>query len=54
MLGILVVIFSFGLGGAELIGVELDRFIFPLGLALFAAVLGIRIWARSKAPAMSA
>lgn len=47
LLGVLVVIFSFGLGGAELMGVELDRFALPLGLALFAAVIGIRVWARS-------
>lgn len=47
MLGILVVIFSFGLGGAELAGTDLSRVAFPLGLALFATVVGIRIWARS-------
>ena len=47
MLGILVVIFSFGLGGAELAGTDLSRVAFPLGVALFATVVGIRIWARS-------
>ena len=47
-LGITVVIFSFGLGGAELLGVELDRFALPLGLCLFVGVLAIRVWARSK------
>ncbi|HLJ88344.1 MAG TPA: hypothetical protein VKZ53_16105, partial [Candidatus Angelobacter sp.] len=47
LLGILVVIFSFGLGTAELAGVELDRFALPLGLTLFVVVIGIRVWARS-------
>jgi hypothetical protein len=31
--------------------IELDSFIFPLGLILFAAVTGIRIWARSNVSA---
>lgn len=48
LLGVLVVVFSFGLGGAELAGVELDRFALPLGLVLFAAVIGIRVWARTS------
>lgn len=47
-LGILIVVFSFGLGGAELAGLELNRFALPLGLLLFAVVIGIRVWARSK------
>jgi high-affinity nickel-transport protein len=47
LLGVLVVIFSFGLGGAELLGFEWDRFALPLGLALFAVVIAIRVWARS-------
>ena len=46
-LGILVVIFSFGLGGAELAGYEINHYALPLGLLLFAIVIGIRIWARS-------
>ena len=46
-LGILVVIFSFGLGTAELAGVELSHFALPLGLTLFAIVIAIRVWARS-------
>lgn len=45
MLGVIIVIFSFGLGGAELAGIELDRFIFPIGVALFAVVIGIRLGA---------
>ena len=47
LLGIMVVIFSFGLGGAELLGFEPDRCARPLGLALFASVIAIRVWARS-------
>ena len=47
-LGILIVVFSFGLGGAELAGLELNRFALPLGILLFAVVIGIRVWARSK------
>ena len=46
-LGILVVMFSFGLGGAELVGYEINHYALPLGLMLFAIVIAIRIWARS-------
>jgi high-affinity nickel-transport protein len=45
-LGVLVVIFAFGLGGAELEGLDLDRFALPLGLSLFAVVILIRLMAR--------
>src|SRR5215471_12887008 len=48
VLGIIVVVFAFGLGGAELFGVDLAGIALPLGLTLFATVLGIRIWARSS------
>src|SRR6202162_726433 len=48
VLGILVVIFSLGLGGAELASGNLDRFEIPLGLTLFVMVIGIRVWARSS------
>lgn len=47
-LGFLVVIFSFGLGGAELWGFELAHFALPIGLALFAIVITIRFWARAS------
>jgi len=47
LLGILVVVFSFGLGGAELLGLEINRFALPLGLLLFAIVIGVRIWVRN-------
>jgi len=50
-LGIAVVIFAFGLGGAELFGTELASLGLSLGLSLFIIVLGIRIWARSRGPA---
>jgi len=46
-LGILVVTFSFGLGGAELVGFEINHYALPLGLMLFAIVVAIRMWARS-------
>ncbi len=54
LLGLLVVLFSFTLGGAELAGFDIDRFGLPLGLVLFAAVISIRVWARSprSAPAV--
>lgn len=47
ILGFIVVIFAFGLGGAELFGAELTAIALPLGLSLFVVVLGIRIWGRS-------
>jgi high-affinity nickel-transport protein len=46
-LGILVVVFSFGLGGAELLGYETGPFALPLGVLLFTIVIAIRVWARS-------
>jgi high-affinity nickel-transport protein len=50
LLGALVVIFSIGLGTAELIGYELNEYALPIGLALFAIVIGIRVWARTTWP----
>ncbi len=52
-LAIVVVIFVFGLGGSELMGVELTGIALPLGLSLFAIVIGIRIWARSNGNGMN-
>ena len=49
LLGLLVVIFSFGLGGAELLGFDLDRYGLAMGIGLFATVIAIRVWARSPA-----
>ena len=48
-LGLLVVILSFALGGVELLGFDWNRFALPIGLALFALVIGFRVWARSGA-----
>jgi nickel/cobalt transporter (NiCoT) family protein len=48
VLGIVVVVFSFLLGSAELAGFDLDRFALPLGLTLFVVVLSIRAWARGS------
>ena len=48
-LGLIVVLFSFGLGGAELIGFDTDHFALPLGLVLFAFVITTRIWGRTNA-----
>ena len=53
-LAIVVVIFAFGLGGAELIGVEMTGIALPMGLSLFAVVLGIRVWARSNGNGINA
>jgi high-affinity nickel-transport protein len=47
-LGILVVLSAFGLGGAELLGYEINHVALPFGLALFAIVIAIRVWARSS------
>jgi nickel/cobalt transporter (NiCoT) family protein len=46
MLGILVIVFSFGLGGGQLLGLPIDRFALPLGIVLFVIVVAIRIWSR--------
>ena len=47
LLGILVVVFSFGIGGAELLGFDLTSVALPLGLVLFVVVVTIRVRARS-------
>jgi high-affinity nickel permease len=49
-LGVLVVICSFALGGAELLGYEISRYTLPLGIVLFVCVIAIRMWARSGIP----
>jgi nickel/cobalt transporter (NiCoT) family protein len=43
-LGIFVVVFSFGLGGAELLNLDIDRVALPLGCALFVYLVALRIW----------
>jgi high-affinity nickel-transport protein len=47
LLGAMVVVFAFGLGGAELAGFDVDAIALPLGVALFIGVVSIRIWVRS-------
>jgi nickel/cobalt transporter (NiCoT) family protein len=46
LLGVIVVVFAFGLGGAGLLGLDAEAIALPLGVALFCAVLSIRIWVR--------
>lgn len=54
-LGIFVVVFSFGLGGAELLNFNIDRIALPLGCVLFVYLIGLRIWSlRDSAVAASA
>ena len=43
-LGIFVVVFSFGLGGAELLQLDIDRFALPLGCVLFVYLVTLRVW----------
>lgn len=53
-LGVLVIVFSFGLGGGQLAGLPIDRFALPLGIVLFAIVIAIRICSRYPAAAEKA
>jgi high-affinity nickel-transport protein len=53
VLSVIVVIFAFSLGAAELSGVKLAGIALPLGISLFLVVLGIRIWARSPRQAVA-
>ena len=43
-LGIFVVVFSFGLGGAELLKLHIDRIALPLGCVLFVYLIALRVW----------
>jgi nickel/cobalt transporter (NiCoT) family protein len=43
-LGIFVVVFSFGLGGAELLKLDIDRIALPLGCVLFVYLIALRVW----------
>jgi high-affinity nickel-transport protein len=43
-LGVFVVIFSFGLGGAELLKLNVDRIALPLGCTLFVYLVILRVW----------
>lgn len=42
--GIFVVVFSFGLGSAELLKLDIDRLALPLGCVLFAYLIVLRVW----------
>jgi high-affinity nickel-transport protein len=54
-LGIFVVVFSFGLGGAELLDLDVDRIALPLGCVIFLCLIALRIWSlREDAAAASA
>lgn len=44
VLGVFVVVFSFGLGGAELLKLDIDRIALPLGCALFVSLIALRVW----------
>ncbi len=43
-LGIFVVLFSFALGGAELLKFDVDRIALPLGCVLFVYLILLRVW----------
>jgi high-affinity nickel-transport protein len=43
-LGIFVVVFSLGLGGAELLKLDIDRIALPLGCVLFVYLIALRVW----------
>ena len=47
-LGIFVVVFSFALGGAELLNLDVDRVALPLGCVLFVYLVALRIWGASE------
>ena len=44
-LGVLVVVFSFGVAAADWAKVGIERFALPMGLVMFTAVIGLRVWA---------
>lgn len=43
-LGFFVVVFSFGLGSAELLKLDVDRIALPLGCVLFVYLIALRVW----------
>jgi high-affinity nickel-transport protein len=43
-LGAFVVVLSFGLGGAELLKLDVDRIALPLGCVLFVYLIALRVW----------
>ncbi|MBC7883054.1 MAG: hypothetical protein H7Y37_17325 [Anaerolineae bacterium] len=45
-LGVVVVVFSFSIGGADLLGANWEGLSFPLGVGLFVLIIALRIWSR--------
>jgi high-affinity nickel-transport protein len=57
VLGALVVVVSLSLAAGEFGGIDLNRFALPMGIVLFATVVGLRVWGsggRSAQPLASA
>ncbi len=54
LLSLLVVVFSFGLAGAEFSGYDVDRVALPLGLSLFATLLALRLWSTGSSSELPA
>ncbi|HWZ60238.1 MAG TPA: GTP-binding protein [Gemmatimonadaceae bacterium] len=50
LLGIIVVIASFAIGGSELLGLDMRGVALPLGLGLLVTVIALRAWARGGQP----
>jgi high-affinity nickel-transport protein len=44
LLGVIVVVSSFGLATVEFCGYDLNRFALPLGAVLFTMLIGLRVW----------
>lgn len=57
VLGALVVVVSLGLAACEFGGINLNRFALPMGVFLFATIVGLRVWgsgSRGAQPLVSA
>lgn len=48
VLGVFVVVFSFGLGSAELLNLDVDQMALPLGCSLFVYLIALRVWSRHE------
>jgi nickel/cobalt transporter (NiCoT) family protein len=49
ILSIVIIFFSFGIGIAELVGSNFEMFALPMGLGLFALLMGLRWWSLQEA-----
>jgi nickel/cobalt transporter (NiCoT) family protein len=49
ILSIVIIFFSFGIGIAELLGSDFEIFALPMGLGLFALLMGLRWWSLQEA-----